>query len=82
MESKSDQLLLMTHDYDDHLKTKIGRYAAENGNASTVTKFSKDLGWLIHADSCYFLAWSTGSFFMAAVNLDYGCSHSCWSSSC
>ncbi len=42
-----------THDYDDHLKTKIGRYAAENGNASTVTKFSKDLGWLLlKAGSC------------------------------
>ena len=31
--------------YNDETKTKIARYAAENGNASAVRKFSEDLGW-------------------------------------
>ena len=31
--------------YNDETKTKIARYAAENGNTSGVRKFSEDLGW-------------------------------------
>ena len=32
---------------DNQLKTKIGRYVADNGNANTVTISSKDLGWSV-----------------------------------
>eukprot|EP00117_Sycon_ciliatum_P014450 scpid105426/ scgid14705/ len=31
------------HHYDDELKYRIGRHAAENGNESAVVKFSKEL---------------------------------------
>ena len=39
-----------THDYEDEIKTKIGRYAAENGpygNSKAVAKFSEVLGWKV-----------------------------------
>lgn len=36
-----------THNYSDQVKTKIGRYAAENGNSHTVAKYSKKLGWSV-----------------------------------
>ena len=36
-----------THSYSDEIKTKIGRYAAENGNSYAITKFSNKLGWVV-----------------------------------
>lgn len=36
-----------TQSYEDELKTKIGRYAAENGNSRALTKFSRELGWAV-----------------------------------
>ena len=36
-----------THSYSDEMKTKIGRYAAENGNSYAITKFSNKLGWVV-----------------------------------
>ena len=33
--------------YDDQLRAKIGRYAAENGNKATVEKFSAELAHAI-----------------------------------
>ena len=31
----------------DEMKTKIGRYAAENGNSYAITKFSNKIGWVV-----------------------------------
>ena len=31
----------------DEMKTKIGKYAAENGNSYAITKFSNKLGWVV-----------------------------------
>ena len=33
--------------YTDEIKTKIARYAAENGNTRAIRKFSEELGWMI-----------------------------------
>ena len=33
--------------HNNEMKTKIARYAAENGNTSAVRKFLEDLGWLV-----------------------------------
>ena len=35
------------HSYSDKMKTKIGRYTAENGNSYAITKFSNKLGWVV-----------------------------------
>ena len=39
------------HRYELEMKAKIGQYAVENGNKVTVTKFSGDLGFDLHAST-------------------------------
>ena len=36
-----------THSYSDEMKTKIGRYAAENGNSYALTKFRNKFGLVV-----------------------------------